>query len=64
MQRPDGPLDFTSPDALVEWTLSRVGKRVVLGTPLALGKLNQLVNAFYRRAEQDPSITPSSSIPP
>ena len=57
MQRPDGPLAFASPDVLVEWTVSRVGRRVVLGTPLALGKPNQLVNAFYRRAEQDPSIT-------
>ena len=56
MAEPDVPLAFVSPDAMVDWTLSRVGSRVVLGTPLALGKPNQLVNAFYRRAEQDPSI--------
>ena len=56
MPEPDRPLAFTSPEAMVEWTLSRVGARVVLGTPLALGKPNQLVNAFYRRAERDPAI--------
>src|SRR5918999_3453744 len=57
MAAADRPRPFASPEAMVEWTLSRVGGRVVLGTPLALGKPNQLVNAFYRRAEQDPSIS-------
>ena len=56
MPEADRPLTFTSPEAMVEWTLSRVGRRVVLGTPLGLGKPNQLVNAFYRRAEADPGI--------
>jgi acyl-CoA hydrolase len=57
MPEPVAPQAFASADALVDWTLSRVGGRVVLGTPLALGKPNQLVNAFYRRAEADPSIS-------
>ena len=57
MPGPARPQSFVSPEAMVDWTLARVGRRVVLGTPLALGKPNQLVNAFYRRAEQDPSIS-------
>jgi acyl-CoA hydrolase len=57
MPHADSPRSFPSPEALVEWTLERVGPRVVLGTPLGLGKPNQLVNAFYRRAERDPSIS-------
>jgi acyl-CoA hydrolase len=57
MAEPRRPRAFESPEEMVEWTLSRVGPRVVLGTPLALGKPNQLVNAFYRRAEQDPAIS-------
>lgn len=40
----------------VEDTLSKVGKNLVLALPIALGKPNPLVNAFYRRAEQDKSI--------
>jgi acyl-CoA hydrolase len=47
---------FDSLDACVDATLSRVGKRVVLGLPVALGKPNTLVNAFVRRAIADPSI--------
>lgn len=43
-------------ESLVEEALARVGKRVVLGTPLGLGKANHVVNAFYRRAVEDPSI--------
>jgi acyl-CoA hydrolase len=40
----------------VEHTLAAVGTRIVLGAPLGLGKPNQLVNAFFHRASQDPSI--------
>lgn len=36
--------------------LERVGKRIVLGLPLALGKANHITNAFYARAKCDPSI--------
>ena len=50
------PVRFTDPDACVEATLSRVGKRVVLGLPVAIGKPNPLVNAFVRRALADPDI--------
>ncbi len=39
-------------DAIID----RVGKNIVLGTPLALGKPNQLINEIYRRAKEDSSI--------
>lgn len=45
-----------SVESLVDEALARVGRRVVLGTPLGLGKANHIVNAFYRRAAADPSI--------
>lgn len=50
------PRRFEDAEECVEWALSRVGKRVVLGTPLALGKPPHLLNAFYRRAAEDPSL--------
>ncbi|MBL8267428.1 acetyl-CoA hydrolase/transferase C-terminal domain-containing protein [Steroidobacter sp.] len=50
------PLKFTAPDDCVEATLSRVGKNVVLGLPVAIGKPNTLVNAFVARALTDPSL--------
>ncbi len=40
-------------DAIVRDTIARVGRRVVLGLPLALGKANHLANAFYRAAKAD-----------
>lgn len=45
-----------TPEQIVDATIRRVGRKIVLGTPLGLGKANHLVNAFYRRAEADPSI--------
>ena len=51
------PREFETVDACVEEAIARVGKRIVLGAPLGLGTPNQLINAFYRRAEQDPSLT-------
>lgn len=41
---------------LIDWTIERVGTRLVVGVPLGLGKPNELVNAFYHRARQDPSL--------
>jgi len=34
----------------VEEAIRRVGRRIVLAAPIGLGKPNQLLNAFYRRA--------------
>lgn len=46
----------TDAETCVEAILSRVGKEVVLGLPLGLGKANSLANALYERAVRDPSI--------
>ncbi|MFV8782713.1 acetyl-CoA hydrolase/transferase C-terminal domain-containing protein [Microbulbifer sp. SA54] len=51
------PVTFTSAEDCVEAVLQRVGKRIVLGLPLALGKANHFANAMYARAQQDPEIS-------
>ncbi len=43
-------------EQVVERVLSRVGKHLVMGLPLGLGKPNRLVNAFYERARLDRDI--------
>ena len=48
--------DLSTVEACVDVALAEVGKEIVLGAPLGLGKPNQLVNAFYRRAVADPSM--------
>ena len=52
----DGPNHYTDVETCVEETLRKVGRRIALGTPLGLGKANQLVNEFFRRARADPKI--------
>ncbi len=47
---------FDDLEACVDATLTRVGKRIVLGLPVGIGKPNPLVNAFVRRAVADTSI--------
>lgn len=47
---------FSDVDRCVEKAIEIVGKNIVLGMPLGLGKPNQLANAFYRKAQADPSI--------
>ncbi|WP_299015571.1 acetyl-CoA hydrolase/transferase C-terminal domain-containing protein [uncultured Photobacterium sp.] len=41
---------------LVDHVLNVVGKNVVLGAPLAIGKSVTFINALYQRAKADPSI--------
>lgn len=50
------PIYYEDVEACVEETLRKVGRRIVLGTPLGLGKANHLVNEFFRRAREDPKI--------
>ncbi|MBL8250046.1 MAG: acetyl-CoA hydrolase [Candidatus Competibacter sp.] len=50
------PTSFQDIDACVEAIIARVGRRVVLGIPLGIGKPNSLVNALYRRAKADPTL--------
>jgi hypothetical protein len=40
--------------ALVDRIVERVGRRVIVGTPLGLGKANRVLDELYRRAEEDP----------
>lgn len=47
---------FSEVERCVERTIEAVGKDIVLGLPLGLGKPNQLVNAFFKKAQQDSSI--------
>ena len=43
-------------DAIVEKVIAQVGKTINMATPLAIGKANHVINAFYRRAKSDKSI--------
>ncbi|WP_394778332.1 acetyl-CoA hydrolase/transferase C-terminal domain-containing protein [Undibacterium sp.] len=40
----------------VDALLAKVGKHIVVGTPLGIGKPNRFLNALYRRAQQHPDI--------
>lgn len=50
------PTRYPDVEACVEDVLSHVGKRVVLGLPLGLGKPAHFVNEIYRRAVDDHTI--------
>lgn len=50
------PVTYTSARACAEAAIAHVGRRVVLGLPLGLGKANHLANAFYELARDDPSL--------
>ncbi|MGM0453449.1 MAG: acetyl-CoA hydrolase/transferase C-terminal domain-containing protein [Thermodesulfobacteriota bacterium] len=50
------PAYYQDVERCVDEVIEKVGKKIVLGLPLGLGKPNQLANAFYRRAKQDPSL--------
>ncbi len=51
------PQRFTSPETLVDAIIERVGKRIVFGLPLGLGKACHIVNALFARAAADPTIS-------
>ena len=51
------PREFIDPDQLAEDIVREVGKKIVLGLPLGLGKANHVANALYRRASADHSIS-------
>lgn len=47
---------FTDPGRLADAIIDKVGRRIVLGLPLGLGKANHVVNALFARAMADPSV--------
>jgi hypothetical protein len=50
------PKLFSDPEAIAEDIIRDVGKKLVVGLPLGLGKANHIVNALYARASADRSI--------
>ncbi len=40
----------------VDDVIEKIGKNIVLGIPLGLGKPNHITNEFFRRAKEDPGI--------
>ncbi|MFK8014704.1 MAG: acetyl-CoA hydrolase/transferase C-terminal domain-containing protein [Gammaproteobacteria bacterium] len=47
---------IVNPTTCVDWLLESIGPRLVVGTPLGLGKANHLLNELFRRASADRSI--------
>ena len=47
---------FAEPEAVVDEIIGDVGRKLVVGLPLGLGKANHIVNALFARAAADPSI--------
>lgn len=47
---------LSTPKACADAIIERVGKTLVVGTPLAAGKANHLLNALYARAKENPEI--------
>jgi acyl-CoA hydrolase len=56
MRSGGGPIRFDDADRIAEAIIARVGKEIVLGLPLGLGKANHIANALFARAVADPSI--------
>jgi len=50
------PKVFTDPEAIADDIIRDVGRKLVVGLPLGLGKANHIVNALYARAAADRSI--------
>ncbi len=51
------PLIHNDAEACVEAVLSQVGRNIALAMPIAIGKPNHFINALYRRAVEDKSIS-------
>ena len=50
------PVFYQDVEKCVDDVIRKVGKKIVFGMPLGLGKPNQFANALYRRAKEDPSL--------
>ncbi len=51
------PVNYSDENKIVDDILRRLGKTLVVATPLAAGKPNHLLNAFYRRAKADATLS-------
>ncbi len=51
------PVNYSNENKIVDDILRRLGKILVVATPLAAGKPNHLLNAFYRRAKADATLS-------
>jgi acyl-CoA hydrolase len=49
--------DHAALNDIIDRAIDRVGKRIVVGLPLGLGKPNRLINTLYRRAVDDPELS-------
>ena len=47
------PIFYQSVEKCVDEVIKRVGKNIVLGMPLGLGKANHVANEIYRRVKED-----------
>jgi acyl-CoA hydrolase len=52
----DSTAYFKDTDRCVDAVIAKIGNDIRVGAPIALGKPNHLLNAFYRRAKQDPAL--------
>jgi acyl-CoA hydrolase len=50
------PIFYQSVEKCVDEVIKRVGKNIVLGMPLGLGKANHVANELYRRVKEDPGM--------
>src|SRR4051794_7502180 len=50
------PASYANAEAIADAIIRDVGRKIVLGLPLGLGKANHIANALYARAVADPSI--------
>ncbi|MCS6946999.1 MAG: acetyl-CoA hydrolase, partial [Steroidobacteraceae bacterium] len=51
------PSECSDVGACVDFALERLGRRVVLALPLGIGKPVAVANEFFRRAQQDPTLS-------
>jgi len=47
---------YDNPELIIDRIIDKVGKDLVVGTPLAAGKPNHLLNALYRRVKNNPDL--------
>ena len=50
------PNTFVDEFQIVDQVIDKVGKTIVLGSPLAAGKANHIINAFYEKALEDETL--------